>query len=128
MSKSNVTTNEQAGCLRILKAATEPMTAADIAVRMGLGGCRETQRRHVRAIVKGLRDLGSMIVATLQGGYWLTKDAAMYKDYLEFRQIDAKRILGESHNRKKKLVDSKGQGMLFEPTRIRVGVASVAVM
>jgi len=127
MTKKDVTTSEQAGCLRILRAASEPMTAADIAARLGLGGCRESKRRRVRLIIKKLRDSGSMIGATRQGGYMITDDVSEYRDYLEGRQNDQKRIFGETHKKKKMLVDSKGQGMLFEPPRIRVGVASMGL-
>ncbi len=126
MAKPNVTTGEQAACLRLLKAATGPMVAVDIAVHLGLGGCIETRRRHVRAIIKGLRDLGSLIVATKPAGYGLTEDKLVYKEYLENRLIEAKRIFGDTYNKKKDLVDSNGQGMLFEPKRISVGCASVA--
>ncbi len=129
MAKPNVTINEQAACLRILKAATRPMTAANIAVRLGLGGCRETRRRHVRLIIEGLRDLGSLIVATKKpAGYGIAKDESVYKEYLIRRFIEAKRVFGDMHKRKKMLVESNGQGMLFEPQRISVGCASVAVV
>jgi len=104
-----------AECLRILRQATEPIFAADIAARLGLGGNRETQRRHVRAFIKHLRDNGSRIIATLHGGYWLTDDAQLWADYLEGRQIDAKKILGETHRRKRVAYDSRGQGSLFGP-------------
>ncbi len=127
MNKPNVTTNEQAGCLRILKAATGPMTAAVIAVRLGLRGCRETRRRHARLIIQRLRDSGSMIVATRPAGYGLTDDRSVYKDYLNGRQIVARMIFGDTHKKKKKLADSNNQGMLFEPQRIRVGVASMEI-
>ncbi len=115
MAKSNVTTFEAAGCLGLLKNANGPMVAAEIARVLGLGGKRETQRRHVRAIVKCLRDAGEWIVATLQGGYMVTDDADVWKDYNEGQQIDAKRILGVTGKRKKIIADSAGQGLLFKP-------------
>jgi hypothetical protein len=116
MSKPNITIAEISRCLELLRNADEPMVAADLAVRLELPGCRETRRRHVRAIVKQLRDDGAMIVATLQGGYWLTKDDALFRDYIEGRQIDAKRILADTHRKKKQLLDSKSQGFLFQQT------------
>lgn len=115
MSQVNVTSDEPARCLQVLKQAAEPIVAADIACRLGLGGKRETQRRHVRAIVKRLRGVGSMVVATLNGGYWLTADEKIWTDYLEGRKIDAKRIIGEAHRRKKMVTDNRGQGLLFRP-------------
>ena len=126
MSKPNVTADEAAKCLRVLQGAASPIVAAELARKLGLGGSRESRRRHVRAIVEHLRDKGSMVIATLQQGYWLTKDEQLWKDYLEGRQIDAKRILGETHKRKK-LVDATGQGLLFEPARICCGVATCGI-
>jgi len=126
MDKTNITTSEAADCLRILQSAAGWLTAVELARKLNLAGNRETCRRHVRAIIEHLRDNGSMIIATLQDGYFLTEDGELWKDYLDHRQIDAKRILGETHKRKK-LVDSKGQGLLFEPPRICCGVASVGI-
>lgn len=99
------------------------MVAAALAAALWLSGNRESQRRHVRAIVEHLRDNGSMIVATLQQGYWLTEDSQLWKDYLEGRQIDAKRVLGETHKRKRMLADAKGQGLLFGQ-KVCCGVAT----
>jgi len=113
----NVTTDEGARCLEALEGAEAPMTAAQIAAWLRLSGSRETQRRRVRAIVEGLRKGGSMIVATLQEGYWLTDDAKLYKRYLAGRQIDAKKVLGKTHRKQREmLADSGGQGVLFRPT------------
>jgi len=123
MAKINITASEAAECLRILESATEPIVAADLARKLYLPGSRESQRRHVRAIVKHLRDNGSQIVATLWGGYFLTEDSQLWRDYLEGRQIDAKRILGETHKRKRMLADAAGQGLLFSQ-RISCGVAT----
>lgn len=89
------------------------MTAAEIAARLYLPGCRETQRRHVRAIIEQLRKVGAKIVANLSEGYWLTEDITLWRDYLEGRQIDAKIILAETHKRKRMLADAAGQGILF---------------
>lgn len=124
MSKPNVTTSEMARCLEILRSATEPMVAAGIAARIYLAGKRETQRRHVRAIVKALRESGSMIVATLQGGYYLTEDETMWRKYLDGRQIDAKSILKETHRKKKVLAEANGQELLFD-NRIVGGSATI---
>ena len=126
MTKANVTTDQAAKCLGILKKAAAPIVAADLAAKLGLSGSRESQRRHVREIVKHLRDNGSWIVATLKGGYWLTMDEKLWRDYQEGRQIEAKRIIGSAHKEKKMLTDSQGQGLLFE-RRVRCGVASMGV-
>ena len=114
MNEPNITTDACAACLRILKAASEPIVAAELAAMMHLTGNRESQRRHVRAIIKHLRDNGSRIVATLSGGYWLTEDDEIWRDYNEHRQVDAKKIFAETH-RRKMLMDQKGQGVLFRP-------------
>jgi len=99
--------------MSLLQRCEAPITAVDIAAAMHLGGKRETQRRHVRAVIKHLRDnCGARIVATLQGGYFLTDDEKLWRDYLEGRQINAKRILGNTHN-KKRITGQDGQGLLF---------------
>lgn len=113
-SFSNVTTIQETRVLELLTKAVEPIVAADIAAKLRIGGCRESQRRHVRGIVRKLRDEGNHIVATLQGGYWLTEDETIWKDYLDGRQIDAKRLLAET-SRAKKAIDANGQGLLFMP-------------
>jgi hypothetical protein len=115
MKQVNITNDEAASCLLLLKRSGSPYVAADIARAMGLSGKRETQRRHVRAIIKHLRETGSMIVATLAGGYWLTEDYGTWKDYNAGRQLDAKRILGETGRRAKIISDRNGQGVLFGP-------------
>jgi len=116
MTKPNVTTLDIARCLSILESAEGPIVAADLARRLHLPGNRETQRRHVRAIIEQLRDNGSMIVATLKDGYFLTEDLQLWGDYLDGRQIDAKRIFGETYKRKKMLTEvGSGQGVLFGP-------------
>ena len=104
-----------ASCLELLKASAVPIVAADMAAKLGLEGSRETQRRKIRAAVKALRDDGAMIVATTYAGYFLTEDKDMYADYLDGKQIDAKRVLGETNRRKKNIKDSHGQGLLFAP-------------
>ena len=104
-----------ADCLGVLRCQAGPIVAADLAGKLGLEGSRETQRRKVRAMVKTLRDDGAMIVATTNAGYFLTKDKAMYQDYLDGKQIDAKRVLGETNRCKKNIIDATGQGLLFSP-------------
>jgi len=123
VSKLNITAGEAAGCLRILEEAHSPLVAADLARELALAGSRESQRRHVRAIVEHLRDNGSMIVATRQEGYSLTDDPKKYRDYLERRQIGDKHDLGETHKQKKILTDAKNQGLLFDMW-VRYGVAT----
>jgi biotin operon repressor len=113
MNGINVITSDLARCLTILKETGTPLTAAEIASRLYLPGCRETQRRHVRAIIEQLRKSGAKIIATLSEGYWLTNDLALWRDYLEGRQIDAKIILAETYKRKRMLADAAGQGILF---------------
>ena len=109
----NITADEAAKCLEILKATKSPLVAADIAKLMKLSGSHETQRRHVRAIVKHLRDdCSAKIVATLAGGYWLTDDEQLWSAYLEGRQIDAKHILGDT-SQKKRFCFYRNQGILF---------------
>ena len=123
MSNPNITTEEAALCLRLLQAATEPIVAPDLARLLGLAGSRETQRRHVRALIKHLRDIcGLHIIATLWGGYLLTGDEQLWRDYNEGRQIDAKRILAVTHKRKKMIQDRAGQGFLFGQ-KVTVGIA-----
>ena len=126
MSISITTTEQENRCLELLRAACEPIVAADIATRLILPGSRETQRRHVRAIVANLRKNGAMIIGILQGGYFLTDDKKLYTEYLEGRKIDAKRILGVANKRKKMLTDNQGQGQLFEQN-IHVGCATMAM-
>lgn len=115
MSKPNITTSEVARCLSILESANEPIVAAELARRLFLGGSRETQRRHVRAIIEQLRDNGCWIVATNSDGYLLTDDPHQWRAYQEQRQIGAKRIFAVTHRRKKMLTYPNGQGALFGP-------------
>lgn len=62
-----------------------------------------------------------MIVASVQGGYFLTADEDLWKQYLEGKKIDAKKVLGEMHRKKKMLIDKQGQGMLFQPGGVAIG-------
>jgi len=104
-------------CLQLFEGAAGVrfMTAAEIAEILCLPGNRETQRRAVRTLVEYLRERGSMIIANLTDGYLLTYDTQIYKEYLDGRQIDAKRLLGETGRQKKSIIDGKGQGFLFFP-------------
>jgi len=121
MDRSEATPYELSDCLAILKTAEKPLTAAEIAPKLGLAGSRETQRRRVRAIIKLLRENGCQIVATLQDGYSLADDVRMTCEYLGKRQGRAKRILGVTYKRKKMLTTARGQGLLFGP-RVATGI------
>ena len=101
--------------MKILRSINGPLVAADIAVKLGLTGKRETQRRRVRAIIQCLRENGMQIVASLREGYRLTNDDEANKRYLDGKQIGAKRVLGETHRKKKMLFNDRGQGLLFCP-------------
>jgi len=126
LRRPDVTTEEAARCLEILESAAAPIVAADLAAELNLAGSRETRRRHVRAIIRRLRRCGAMIVATLNDGYFLTDDWQIWHDYLSGRQIDAKKVLGETHRRKKMLADAAGQGLLFD-MHMCGGVATCAM-
>ena len=119
MSRPNATSEEVAGCMRVLESAKGPLVAADIAVRLGLSGKRETQRRRVRELIKMLRDNGVQITATLNDGYMLTDDINTNKEYLGGRQMSAKRVLGDTNKKMKTLFNNQGQGLLFRPGGIR---------
>lgn len=115
MKPNHCNADEAARCLRIIKEAG-PIAAADLAARLGAAGKRETQRRHVRAIVQHLRNsCGAMIVANLADGYFVTDDRKIWQDYLNGRQIDAKKVLGRTHRQLRMVTDAKGQGLLFVP-------------
>lgn len=101
--------------MEILRSVNGSLVAADIAARLGLTGTRETQRRRVRELIKQLRDNGAQIVASLRDGYRLTNDDEANKRYFNDRQIGAKRVLGETHRKKKMLFNDRGQGLLFRP-------------
>jgi hypothetical protein len=121
MTEINITTEEAAQCLRVLQAAKGPMVAAGLARRLRLHGVRETQRRHIRAIIEHLRKNGSWIVGLNPEGYFLTKDRQIWRDYNEGRGITAKRIFAEVHKRKRMIQDGTGQGFLFGQ-RVTVGL------
>jgi len=48
----------------------------------------------------------------LTDGYWLTKDADTWRDRQDNCQIDAKRILAETHRHKRELA-GRSQRLLF---------------
>ncbi len=114
--KPTVTREELAACLTLLQQADGPMTAIELAEKLGLGGCRETKRRHVREILTRLREGGHWIVGLNPDGNCLTHDPAAWKAYCEGRISEAKRRIGQAHKRKKAMVaDASGQGVLFAP-------------
>lgn len=96
-----ITGPELAKTVSILQQATGPMTAIEVAARLGLAGCRESQRRHVRAIIEELRNKGVRIVANQIDGCWIAKGDQEWREYLEGRKIEAKQQIGEAHRRKK---------------------------
>jgi len=114
MGKREVTVDQAAECLSLLVIASGmPRTAASIARQLGLSGTRETQRRHVRAIIDHLRAGGCKVVGG-SCGYWLTDDEKTWRDYLDSRQIGAKAVLGVTGQRKRESVrHSSGQKPLF---------------
>ncbi len=99
--------------LTLLHSADGFVCAAEAAEKLHIPGKRETQRRVVRELVKTLRQSNHWIVASLADGYYLTTDKLVWQDYLDGRQIDAKRILGETGHRKRMVADKTGQGLLF---------------
>ncbi len=109
-----MTTGALGICLEILEATYTPITAIEIAERLHLYGTRETKRRHVRALIERLRvEHGKWIIATLQQGYWLTDDAAIWRDYQEGRMIDAKRCIGRARKAQVE-TERSGQRVLFD--------------
>ena len=113
MSDKPVTVDQASSCLSLLEEAGGAMTAASIAARLGLSGIRETQRRHVRAIIGHLRAGDCKIIADA-AGYRLTGDEKEWRDYLDSRQIGAKAVLGCTHQRRREsLRASSGQKSLF---------------
>jgi biotin operon repressor len=119
--KKIITTAKLDKTLDILKNAAGFMLSIELANKLGIGGSHELKKRTVRVIIKDLRDSGHWIVASVSYGYFLTKDLNLWREYNEGRQIDAKRIIGESAKRKN-LVDSRGQVMLFD-SRVNCGCA-----
>ena len=122
MPTRKATNSDRLRCLAVLRAASGPIVAADLAQRIGLR-CkdRETARRQVRAIVKDLRDTGAKIVSNLASGYWLTHDETMWQDYCQRRQIDGKRIIGEASRRGKGSARAAAGVTLFDMTMSAVG-------
>jgi len=100
-----------------LITAERPLKAILIAAMLGIEGDRETQKRHVRAIVRHLRRQGAWIVASLTEGYWLTHEPGIWREYTERRTVDARRILAEA-SRRRRQVREAGQRMLFDATAV----------
>jgi len=109
----NATTDNCAFVLGVLKSATGPLAAIEIAERAGIGGKHETRRRKIRAIVSRLRDGGHWICSSIHDGYYLTRDRDEWKLYQDERMIEAKQTIGNASQNKKMLTDSAGQGFLF---------------
>ncbi len=107
------TTKEAAIIYQTLRYSERAWTAAELAARCGMDGNRESQRRAVREVIRSLRAQGHRIVATLEAGYALTEDESLWRDYLEGRKIDAKRILAEAGRRTKEARETK-QEPLFK--------------
>lgn len=115
MEHNKFSSDLAAKCLSLLKQEA-PIRAIELARKLGLTGNRESLRRHIRAIVQHLRnDCGTMIVADTRSGYFITDDKKVWQDYLDGRQINAKKILGITHKQLKMVMDSRGQGLLFVP-------------
>ncbi len=113
MNHNKYTTDEAARCLNLLRSQG-PLKAAALAAKLGIGGKRETQRRHVRAIIRHLReDCGEMIVANLNDGYFVTNDFKLWQSYLDGRSIEAKGTIGRAYRQKRMVSDANGQGLLF---------------
>jgi biotin operon repressor len=112
---------EVAKTLSILERATGPLTAIEIATRLGLEGCRESQRRHVRAIIEELRDKGVRIVADRKNGYFITRHDSVWRDYLDGRQIEGKGIIGEAHRRKKCMYEDGTIAMFGQQVATGIG-------
>jgi len=123
---SNITTDEMGQVLRTLQQSNVFILAIDIAARLGLRGNHESNRRHIRSIVKKLREDGSKIISNMTDGYFLTDDDAIYREWLNDKTIDAKTILAKIHKAKQMLKDSAGQGLLFSQ-KIHDGCALIGV-
>lgn len=121
MPNLNCSSFLMSGLLVLLRQAEKPLTAFQLASRLGLSGNRESMRRKIRALAQALRNDGAWIVATIDAGYWLTEDSEVWNDWNNKKQIDAKRILGETHRRQKMIADRNGQGLLFTPP-VRTGL------
>ncbi|HOT73759.1 MAG TPA: hypothetical protein PLX18_11460 [Anaerohalosphaeraceae bacterium] len=120
--RATAQTEECTKVMILLSRAAGPMTAIQIAERLGLGGSHETKRRQVRAIIKQLREEGEWIVSTNWDGYWLTEDAAVWRKFLEQEKIEAKQLIGEVQRRQKMITDRFGQGYLFSPGGKSTGI------
>ena len=116
-----VTTPELAKTISILQQAGKPMTAIEIATRLGLEGCRESQRRHVRAIIEELRNKGCRIAANQRDGCWIARGDQEWRQYLEGRKIEAKQQIGEAHRRKKCTYEDGTIAMFGQQVGVGIG-------
>ena len=116
-----ITTPELANCLAILQQANGPLTATEIAAKLRLEGCRESQRRHVRAIIEELRNNGLWVVANQKDGCWIAKDEQEWRQYLEGRKIEAKQQIGQAHRRKKCSYDDGTMAMFGQQVGTGIG-------
>jgi biotin operon repressor len=112
---------ELSKAVSIFQQAAGPMTAIEIATKLGLEGCRESQRRRVRAIIEELRNKGWPIAANQKDGCWMAKNAAEWRQYLEGRKIDAKQQIGEAHRRKKCTYDDGTIAMFGQQVGTGIG-------
>jgi len=107
--------------LSILQRANAPMTAIEIAAMLHLDGCRESQRRRVRAIIEELRNRGVKVVANQTAGCWIAKNEEQWRDYLEGRMIEAKHQIGEAYNRKQCTYEDGTIAMFGQCVSVGVG-------
>ena len=122
--KANIPTQTLARTLAVLQQADGPLTAAQIAEAVGHWPCcsHETQRRRVREVVDALREAGHWVVALGAEGYAVTRCRNVWSDYLSHRRIDAKRIFGQTYERKRAMWPD-GQYALFGSQLATGGVA-----
>jgi len=112
MTENMISSSTAVKCLQLIEEYG-PITASDLANKLGVSGDHEYKRRQIRYIVKELRECGEMICADSVGGYFKTKDLKEWQKYLDIRQMGAKKILAVTHSQM--VTDSKDQGLLFIP-------------
>lgn len=116
MMRHNHYSSDQAA--KVLRLITDcgPILAADLAIKIGLQGCRESNRRKIRAIVHYLKnENGNKIVSNFIDGYWIAADDKEWQASLDSLQIGAKKTLAVTHKKLKMVTDGRGQGLLFVP-------------
>ena len=97
-----------------LQDANKPITAIDLAERLELEGSRETQRRHVRILVRFLRHVGHKVCADSQAGYWLARYDGEWTKYLEAVRTRARFEFVSISKMSRAASDlATGQGKLF---------------